>query len=667
MRFIFRLLSLTMAWLLATSALGPVALAQRIGDYDSITRYSGFRNFISNPSAQFNPIGVTLSNATATRSTTTPLGEGGTEWNVTITSANGTIDFTTSGATTANLGGAMCEATADVRGFQATSRIQVFDGTNVLYTDTFGAKTNREKVGFIGFPCPSDPSTLRIRFTDTATLAATNEVANVYLGKSRNIGDAANITAWTSYTPTISGLGSGTTTAVAGYYRRIGDSLEAEVKWSTNSVGTGASIVQASLPSGLTIDTTKAAGVNNNGEDNYGSFEFFTGSAFSAQAKVAGSGTSTAVSFLKPGTAGYYTGADFVASSKGSARFTVPIANWPTASSAVTPSIQNVWGAVRHDPTVSISLHGGVAEPTGFSTFTGATVASSRALLGSCTAPSTANDLGCQITLPPGSFRVSYRGYTFANPDANSSVACSFRIRETTTSTTVGFQSNQNRADANAYALNNIVVNGIFTNTAQAARNFIIQAEKNTDTSGANNSNCAFTTTAVANAQAGDFFLSVEPLERNTTPVYVRSPVTTNGTGTVPSTGEVGEQVRSIQTTSTNFPATNTYGDCTSISLTPGVWDISMLGYATLNAATMTAWNIAISPNSGTSSSGITFPDNVAVSLPPSSTTDTTTTIPQYRVSLSSTTTYYGKVRATYSSGTPQYLCRISAVRVGDR
>lgn len=180
MKRILAILGLTLA--------AGVASAQtpRIVDADKITRTSSTRNFIRNPDAQYDAQFVTVSNATATRSTTTPLGEAGTEWNVTITSANGTVDFTAAGATTANLGGASCEAALDVRGFQATSKLQVMDGSTVLGEVAIGVQATRRTVS-IPFTCPADPSNLKVRLTDTSTLVATNEAAGVYLGKARNV------------------------------------------------------------------------------------------------------------------------------------------------------------------------------------------------------------------------------------------------------------------------------------------------------------------------------------------------------------------------------------------------------------------------------------------------------------------------------------------------
>ena len=66
------------------------------------------------------------------------------------------------------------------------------------------------------------------------------------------------ITDWASYTPTItSNQGSIVAGALLGKYRRVGDSLEIEVKYDYASGTGGAGDIGFSLPSGLSIDSTK--------------------------------------------------------------------------------------------------------------------------------------------------------------------------------------------------------------------------------------------------------------------------------------------------------------------------------------------------------------------------------------------------------------------------
>jgi hypothetical protein len=61
------------------------------------------------------------------------------------------------------------------------------------------------------------------------------------------------ITDWQSYTPTLQGFG--TVTSLNAFWRRVGDSLEANIKFTTGT--TSAVQAQIGLPSGLTINGTK--------------------------------------------------------------------------------------------------------------------------------------------------------------------------------------------------------------------------------------------------------------------------------------------------------------------------------------------------------------------------------------------------------------------------
>lgn len=135
--------------------------------------------------------------------------------------------------------------------------------------------------------------------------------------------------------------------------------------------------------------------------------------------------------------------------------------------------------------------------------------------------------------------------------------------------------------------------------------------------------------------------------------------------GTAVPSGMIGEQVRVAQTTSASFPATAIFGDLGSITLTPGVWDISCTLLCLANLASVTSFFTGVGTTSGNSSAGLVDGDNYLYAAFSASTQDLSLTVPSYRVLVTATTTYYQKVRATYTVATPQYRGRISAVRVG--
>lgn len=136
------------------------------------------------------------------------------------------------------------------------------------------------------------------------------------------------------------------------------------------------------------------------------------------------------------------------------------------------------------------------------------------------------------------------------------------------------------------------------------------------------------------------------------------------------ASGFVGEYVENITNSSeTRALTNNTYtdiqtGNSPGLTLTAGDWDISMLAFMG-GSATGTQWLIGIGTASGNNSTGLVDYMNVAATPTVSTAnSDVSLSIPSYRVSISSTTTYYGKVRAKFTVGSPIFYGHISARRV---
>lgn len=119
--------------------------------------------------------------------------------------------------------------------------------------------------------------------------------------------------------------------------------------------------------------------------------------------------------------------------------------------------------------------------------------------------------------------------------------------------------------------------------------------------------------------------------------------------------GSVGEYISSFVGV-TSFPATTTYGDLTSISLTAGDWDVCAMSTANLNGATQTDWRLGIGTTSGATFTGAAYGLNILGGAPPTSGYDSSLSLPAVRLSLATTTTVYLKAFSTYSSGTPRVL-----------
>jgi hypothetical protein len=134
--------------------------------------------------------------------------------------------------------------------------------------------------------------------------------------------------------------------------------------------------------------------------------------------------------------------------------------------------------------------------------------------------------------------------------------------------------------------------------------------------------------------------------------------------GSNAAAGKVGEAFRSVVSTPTNAAATSTYLALTSITLTPGDWDISAIAYMAPAGATVVNMLVGIGTTSA-SATGLVFGDNAGELDWPSSTSNSgTVSIPGYRVNITVSTTYYLNVRVDRGAGTPTWQGRISARRV---
>ena len=114
-----------------------------------------------------------------------------------------------------------------------------------------------------------------------------------------------------------------------------------------------------------------------------------------------------------------------------------------------------------------------------------------------------------------------------------------------------------------------------------------------------------------------------------------------------------------------NFGATTVYADITSISLSAGDWDVSVIADLNANGAVIALIGVGIGTASGNNGAGFTF-GNSATRVNASYVSYQTFMVPPYRVSLASPATIYLKSYANYSgTGPPQTTtARLSARRV---
>lgn len=112
-----------------------------------------------------------------------------------------------------------------------------------------------------------------------------------------------------------------------------------------------------------------------------------------------------------------------------------------------------------------------------------------------------------------------------------------------------------------------------------------------------------------------------------------------------------------------NVPSSGNWGNVASVSLTPGDWDVSGAINIVANGATVTGTSGAISINSGATTTDHAAGDNQVDGLLATAALSGAITIPTYRVRVTTATTVYLKVKATYAVATPTITGRISARR----
>ena len=131
-------------------------------------------------------------------------------------------------------------------------------------------------------------------------------------------------------------------------------------------------------------------------------------------------------------------------------------------------------------------------------------------------------------------------------------------------------------------------------------------------------------------------------------------------TTTAPTAGFLGERI--TNTGNAVSLSNNTAANITSISLTPGIWDITLLASFT-NTSTTTAFEIAISTTSATLAG--TVGDQAAQTNAALSNVVWSLSVPAFRAVVTTNTTYFGVAFTLFSAGTSAVTGRLSAVRVG--
>ncbi len=145
----------------------------------------------------------------------------------------------------------------------------------------------------------------------------------------------------------------------------------------------------------------------------------------------------------------------------------------------------------------------------------------------------------------------------------------------------------------------------------------------------------------------------------------VTSSTTLRGTQTNDSAaaGNIGEYMESV-VASVASAGSGTFGDLTSLTLTPGDWDITGSCYFS-GGTGYTVWQLGISATSGNSTAGLVLGSNRFVEdLTSGVSLEQNLYVPAYRVSIAASTVYYLKFAQTNSGGSAVGSGRLSARRV---
>lgn len=136
-----------------------------------------------------------------------------------------------------------------------------------------------------------------------------------------------------------------------------------------------------------------------------------------------------------------------------------------------------------------------------------------------------------------------------------------------------------------------------------------------------------------------------------------------NNINTAPPASFIGEQIISKVARASAITVTSTVAiDVTSMTLTPGVWDVTILCQF-LGTVTGTVFRAGISTTSATL--GTEGDDYVENPIAPTAASDACLVVPPYRMLISTNTIVYFVVQDVHSVGTLKAFGRISGVRVG--
>lgn len=223
------------------------------------------KNYVKNQFGKDGTTNVSVSGtATVAKNTTTPL-TGISDFLITL--PNNATDYVEFALDTLDnaLKNQNCMMSFDYLSTSVGSAVQAQIVINGIIVSTSNISTAPgQSMVRLNAPCGdlTTATTVRISNATGNTGTSSLNVANVNYGRADNVYDAPLVTAWQSYSLTITGATSdptlGTVTTNQAFWRRVGDSMEIEYTLVQTTAGTsGSGAYLFSLPTGYTIDTAK--------------------------------------------------------------------------------------------------------------------------------------------------------------------------------------------------------------------------------------------------------------------------------------------------------------------------------------------------------------------------------------------------------------------------
>jgi hypothetical protein len=623
-------------------------------------------NYVKNPNAFFDATNVTNSSSTATRSTTTPLGKGGTEWNVTVTAANGTVTWATD-PFSEGLKGAQCEARWKYRGFQTTTLFQVRQGANVVSQVAASVSSTSTTQGSLPFPCGDLSTATTFVVTDTATLGGTNEIADIYFGQVQSFSSTQNTEVFAATFSQVM-----TTTSIAGEnftgVPTVQNSTPA-VSISGPTSGTYTLTFNQAGKYQITLNTSHSHGGTYSSAfriiKSWGGTATIGGSqagtsanqlAWGIAAETASNSASETITVTptvgQTVTLGIQTDHQALGgtASQHSSFASLNIVGVTGQQNAVSPGSQNVYGVRKWDGNQS-----NVSRATNaYLAFNGASLASNVTNLGTATACASANDLCAKIpNLPVGDYAVSATA-TFQTGGA-AATACAFGIGASNDASNLitTTEVNQQLTSELQYSP---TISGVYSNTSVNDREFYVLGNR---LSGG-------TCDVLGGNSARRITISVTPINRTPQPVFIQSPVRAAEDGVPLGVGFLGQKIEATQASLTSIGgASLDYRDILSVALTKGSWEISGMLTFNANAGVNSTVQLSISEtggNIGTGSvSGVTQSEGAG---PTGSFNSTLIVSPMIFEVTTASKTYFLKARSQWTGAAPSAAGRLFARRI---